>query len=96
MAIESETSQILGLYKQLYTVPNAPEEGESSNAAGGDSSAMEMEVRALCVELAQIICIDDAEYSPEILSRLRVIQCEVRSLLGRISHSKSKSSSLSW
>lgn len=96
MAIESETSQILGLYKQLCTVLDALEEGESSDAAGGDSSAMEIEVRALCVELAQIICIDDGEYSPAILARVRVIQREVRSLIGRISHSKSKSSSLSW
>jgi hypothetical protein len=66
MAIESQTLQILGLYKQLCTVLDAFEESDSSDAAGRDSSAMEIEIRALCVELAQIICIDDAEYSSEI------------------------------
>ncbi len=96
MAIESGTAQILGLYKQLCTVLDALEESESSDAAGGDSSAMEIEVRTLCVELAQIICAEDAEYSPEILARVLVIQREVRSLISRIGHSKSQSSLLSW
>lgn len=96
MAIRSETSQILGLYKQLCTLLDTSEDGNSSDAASGDSSAMEIAVRALCVELAQIICTEDEEYSPEILARVRVIQHEVRSLIGRISHSKTRSSSLSW
>ena len=96
MATDSDTSRILGLYKQLCTAIERLEDGDTSDTSDGDSSGLEIELRALCIELSQIINVDDAEYSPDIKARVRVIEREVRSLTGRVNHSKSKSSSLSW
>lgn len=84
------TGGLTGLYRRICEALDTITEN------GADLSGAQeivLALRSLAVELGQLMNIEDQEYSPESLKRIRAIEREIFSLLGRgraITESKSQ------